>query len=399
VVTVRAAARRTARRLIAARPGQTVVVAIICAIAIASGVVAHGYAMRARAELERHAGLRHGAVAVSAPAGAGPSGAGPAGAGSADADPAGAGAPAGDARTFELASAPGLAGALMDPAAAGGAEQAIARLGGRAFRRAELAAHAPDGSIRAVVAVEPDDPGLQLVASSGPTGGFRIAVRRGGARTSSPVEWITLSADAVYGFDRSGVAWADLRRVTEALPWSKGEAYPAANLVVAGEIPADTTVFAFAYDLSQRLADAGLALDALAWPEIVGYARYAGAGATAALVGPLALAVAALAVAGTVAVAVRNRMRDTVLLRTLGFEVGVIRGIHVREIAAASAGAAVLVLLAVVVASGLGAQLRVDAAVRRIALGGAALPPLVAFLTARRQLRAPLATVRREVDL
>ena len=386
VLTVHAATRRAARRLVVERPGQTILVAAICAIAIASGILAHAHVVRARATLEEHATLRHGVVAVSSPARTDPSPGTTSAAGSGTA-------------TVTLASAPGLARGVIDASAASAAERAIAELGGRPFRRIELAAHAPDGTIRAMVAVEPDDPGRRLVASSGPNGGLRIAARAGGREAASPVEWVTVPADAVYGFDRDGVAWVNLRRLLEALPAGEGGASRTPSLVVAGEIPAGVTAFAFVYELSQRLANDDLALDALAWPEIVGYGRYVGAGSTAALIGPLALAVAAVAIAGSVAVAVRDRMRDTVLLRTLGFEVGVIRGLHVREISAASVGAAALVLLVVAVASRLGAPVAIDATVRRILLGGAALPPVVAFLTARRQLRSPLADLRREADL
>ncbi|MFW6292875.1 MAG: hypothetical protein ACOC7V_11190, partial [Spirochaetota bacterium] len=64
VRSARSASRRLTRRLIAERPGQVVLVCIVCTIAIATGVIAHAYATDAATRLERVAQWRHGSISV-----------------------------------------------------------------------------------------------------------------------------------------------------------------------------------------------------------------------------------------------------------------------------------------------------------------------------------------------
>ena len=92
-------------------------------------------------------------------------------------------------------------------------------------------------------------------------------------------------------------------------------------------------------------------------------------------------------------------MRDVVLLRTIGMDTARIRGLFARETAVASVTAALVVTAAVLVARAVGADLELDATVRRTLAATAILPPLIAFLMLRRVLGSPLARVRREAGL
>jgi len=226
-----------------------------------------------------------------------------------------------------------------------------------------------------------------------------VAISRG---PDEAVEWRTIPEEAVHGTSMGGTVWV---RYSWARSFIDGQSYdpastvgasPVANvLVAAAPIVAP---FSLAYDLARQLDDANAPTRVFAWPELVGYERYVGTGSAASLLRPLALAVAAMGVIGAVAVATRNRARDTVLLRTIGFDAGVIRGVYARETAVASVAAAGLVLLGLFIASRFGISVRIDAQVRRTLVGGALIPPMVTFLTVHRHVRAPLARARREVD-
>ncbi|MFW5788658.1 MAG: FtsX-like permease family protein [Spirochaetota bacterium] len=414
--TARVPTWRLVGRLIASQPGQTALVGLVCAIAATAGIVAHEVARRGFDALEANSGSRYGSVSVVV----------------ADQSP--------DPPLVPLypvvADHPRLdgAGASERPRSmlwiTRSVEEAAREIAGSIgldlHRRIEAAAVASDGSIRRLVAVAPGDParapgGPAAVgrpaardstvgggpASRAPATGsgsigpaaksLRIAIR---PHEGSPVGWYELAPDAVLGVGDDGTIWVPLHRleaiVLPELSAELGSAPVATHLVAAAP---GMNPFAVAFDLSQLLADAGHPLAARAWPELVGVERYAGAGGGVGIIRPLALFVAAIAVAGAVAVAARNRVRDVVLLRTIGMDTHRIRGLFVRETAVASIAAALLVTTALLLARAAGMEVDFDATVRRTLAGTAVVPPLVALLTLRRVLDSPLARVRREADL
>ncbi len=391
VRSVRSATRGLTLRLIAERPGQVILVCIVCTIAIATGVIAHVYAVEAAARLESVGERRHGSISVVTED-------------EVDGEPGilAASSPA-------VSHAPGRRLIWFSDSLAQQVEEAARTTGTSLLRRIEIAAYDSDGTIRTVLAVDPKDPGLELIEpgalhrSAAPRE-LTVAIAR---RPDEPVEWHAVPDEVVYGMSDDGTVWvryswarslvsgeAGAARGADSAPTSIVGASPVANVLVAAERA--TSPFSVAYDLSQQLLSVDAATHVLAWPELVGYERYVGTGSAAALLRPLALAVAAVGVIGAVAVATRNRIRDAVLLRTIGFETGVIRGVYVREIAFASIAATFLMIVGLLVASRFGLSVRIDAQVRRTLLGGALLPPMVAFLTVHRHLRAPLARIRRE---
>lgn len=390
---------RLVGRLLAWQPGQTVLVGLVCAIAAAAGIVAHEATRRDFAALEASAEPRYGSVSVVVA--------------SREPDP--------PLAPFHpvVADHPSLRATDAGEAARsrlwitnsveGAAREIAGSIGLHLHRRIEAAAVASDGSVRRLVAVDvgdpalaPDGPATGVPAARagrlGPDGlGLRLAIRR---IEEGPVVWHELAGDAVLGVGADGTVWVRLRRLEGvAVPESYTDlgATPVATHLVAST--PEGNPFAVAYDLSQLFADADLPLAARAWPQLVGVERYTGAGGAVGVIRPLALLVAGIAIAGAVAVAARNRVRDVVLLRTMGMDTARIRGLFAREAAVASVAAALLTAAAVLLARAIGVEIGFDATVRRTLLGTAVLPPLVAFLTLRRVLGSPLARVRREAGL
>jgi len=361
VRSVRSASRRLTRRLIAESPGHVILVCFVCTIAIATGVIAHGYAVDAAQRLERVEERRHGSVSVV------------------------------------------MAHAWFSDALARRVSESARAVGVRLTPRIEIAAYDSNDTVRTVLAVGPEDPGLELLEPPRDLAALldlTVAVGRG---PDDAVEWHTIPSEAIHGAGVGDVIWIRYSWMRSLIadgpaddPESVVGATPVANVLVATESLEGP--FSVAYDLSQQLANIDAPTRVFAWPELVGYERYIGTGSMASLIRPLALVVAAVGVFGAVAVATRNRIRDAVLLRTIGFETGVLRGVYVREIAIASITASLLVLLATLVAAPFGESVEIDAQVRRTLLGGALIPPLVTFLTVHRHLRAPLARIRAEAD-
>lgn len=383
--TARVPTWRLVGRMIASQPGQTALVGLVCAIAAAAGIVAHEATSRGFTALEASATARHGSVSVVTAA----------------AEPdapfvplypvvAGRAGPAGETAPPPLWITRGVEEAAREIAGSIGLEL---------HRRIEAAALAADGSVRSLVAMTDADPAFAARPGRAPAdpGALRVAIRR---VEGAPVTWHELAPDAVVDATPDGAVRVRIRRFERIVvpePYTDLASTPAATHLVAST--PDSNPFVVAHDLSQLLADAGLPLTARAWPELVGIERYTGAGGGAGIIRPLALLVALIAVAGAVAVGARNRVRDVVLLRTIGMDTARIRGLFARETAIASLTAAALVAAVVLAARAAGADVGFDATVRRTLAGTAVLPPLVAFLTLRRVLAAPLARVRREADL
>lgn len=420
-VSPKRATRRLTRRIIAAHPGQLILIATICLVAIATGIATHHVARAQARALEQEAVRRWGAVSITIR---------PTGGDSADAvEPASSPAPASPAVSHSPAGARRwITQPLLDEI-----RDAVRPLDLSFVRRIEGAAYGGDGVIRRFIAIGSDDPAWRAVtanhgdggaADSGAAAGNLGAPHAPGATTShvvavrsakdAPVEWREIPPEATLLVETDELVWVRRswieRTVTDpSLP--SGEAAdgtavgssggrdrvePVANvLVLRSEVE---NPFSTAYEVNELVGAIAAGITARAWPQLVGYGRYAGTGGAAGLLRPLALAVAAVAIAGSVAVAMRNRTRDTVLLRTLGFDIGVIRAVYVREVLLASLGAALIAVAGMWIAARLGTPVSAEAAIRRTVLGAALLPPLVAFLTVRRQLRAPLARVRREAD-
>ena len=356
------------RRLVARNPGQALLIGIVCAVAIVTGIATHHHALDAERALERAGELRHGTISVVVDS---------------PIPPGSTTLSHGHDRQL-----PWIPSSLQNEVAT-----TAAGLGIRLVPRTEAAVSTPDGEVRAMIAIGADDPALALIDRSPPIPGadrFSIAVRRG---DDAPVEWHEIPDEALIGTSADRTVWVTHRWMDGLI----GDATPSANVLVA--TPPGGNAFALAFELSERTRDTAPPVRVFAWPELVGYERYVGTGSAAGLLRPLVLVVAAVAVAGMVTVAIRNRVMDTIVLRTIGFETAVIRRIYVREIATGSVGAALLVLAALGVLSFLGADPVVDAQVGRTLLAGAVLPPFVAFHTARRELRDPLARVRREAGL
>ncbi len=397
--TARVPTWRLVGRLIASQPGQTALVGLVCAIAATAGIVAHEVTRRGFDALEANSESRYGSVSVVAAA------------------------RSPDPPLVPLYPVIADHPRLDDPGVSGrprstlwitrrveeAAHEIAGSIGLDLHRRIEAAAVASDGSIRRLVAVGPGDPARAPggpasrapAAGSGSIGpaaeGLRIAIR---PLEGTPVTWHELAPDAVLGVGADGTVWVPLRRLEAiVVPESSTDlgSTPVATHLVAAT-PA-MNPFAVAFDLSQLLAEAGHPLAARAWPELVGVERYAGAGGGLFIIRPLALFVAAIAVAGAVAVAARNRVRDVVLLRTIGMDTARIRGLFARETAVASIAAALLVTTALLLARAAGMEVDFDATVRRTLAGTAVVPPLVALLTLRRVLGSPLARIRREADL
>ncbi|MFW6292432.1 MAG: hypothetical protein ACOC7V_08905 [Spirochaetota bacterium] len=389
--TARVPTWRLVARLVATRPGQTALVGFVCAIAAAAGIVAHEASRRGFESLKTTASLRHGQVSVVV----------------ADREPDAPLVPryplvAGHRRTDSRQGLPPQPALWITSRVEEAAREIADSIGLELHRRIEADAVSSDGRIHRLVGVTPGDPAL--AAGEGAAAqrlpvpeGLRIAIR---IAEGDPVGWRELAPDAVLGAGTDGVVWVRLRRLERMIvpeSYTGLGSTPVATHLVAST-PASNP-FAVAYDFSQLLADAGHPLAARAWPELVGVARYTGAGGGIGVIRPLALLVAAISVAGAVAVAARNRVRDVVLLRTIGMDTARIRGLYARETAAASVAAALVVTAAVLVARALGADIELDATVRRTLAATAVLPPLIAFLMLRRVLGSPLARVRREAGL
>ena len=375
-LTVPRAARRFARRLVIRQPGQAIIIGIICLIAIGTGVVTHHVSIAERQHLEHTAGLRHGYV--SAVVAAGPD------------DPSLPPAPVlshiADRRLHWISQE--LSEELTAPAE---------ELGLQLHSRTEGAAYGSDGMVRTFIAVGADDPARALIKPlPGDGTGHTIAVRR---RQHFPVEWHALPETGILGATPDGAlviekSWIDgvIRPASPRAP----ALTPVANVLVTG--PLDDNPFVTAYELAQRTADIRPVLLVIAWPEVIGYGRYAAASG-ADLLRALAIAVAVVTIAGAVAVATQNRARDIVLVRTIGFETGFIRRVYVRECALASIIASVLILAGLLAAAQAGYSVSFDVTIRRILIGGALLPPFVAFVTLRSRLGPPPARMAREAQL
>ncbi len=389
--TARVPTWRLVARLVATRPGQTALVGFVCAIAAAAGIVAHEATTRGFESLETSASLRHGHVSVVVAAG----------------EPDAPLVPryplvAGHPRPGSRRGLPPQPTLWITSRVEEAAREIADSIGLELHRRIEAAAISSDGRIHRLVAVTPGDPavadGEEAFAGRLPVpGGLRLAIR---SVEGDTVAWRELAPDAVLGVGTDGVVWVRLRRLEAMIvPESYTDlgSTPVATHLVAST--PEGNPFAVAYDASQLLAEAGHPLAARAWPELVGVARYTGAGGGMGVIRPLALLVAAIAVAGAVAVAARNRVRDVVLLRTIGMDTARIRGLFARETAVASVTAALVVTAAVLVARSVGADLELDATLRRTLAATAILPPLIAFLMLRRVLGSPLARVRREAGL
>lgn len=363
----RATARRLTIRLIASAPGAFALLATICLVAVAAAVGAHAATLAAQERLATTAVRRYGWVRIVAPSGERTAAARP---------------------TLSHGSNP-LPWFTEDDL------NAIARnlspLGLTLVPRIELAAFDEErGRAVDLIAVAPGDPGLAgaPTAQRAVAPQLTIAVRD----SAGSLRWVAVPDEEVVAVDDDGTAWV-------RLPWVRATlgADPApANVLVAA--PTEGSPFSAAFDAAAALESGDAGATVLAWPELVGYEAYVGAGGSAGVLRPLVWIVAATAIAGSVTVAARNRLRDVVVLRTLGFDRGAIRGVFVREVTLAS-GAAVALVLASLALAGESVGIGVDLVIRRTLIGGVALPPVVAFLALRRELRIPLARARREAEL
>ncbi|MFP4113993.1 MAG: hypothetical protein ACLFUA_06445 [Spirochaetales bacterium] len=369
--------RRLTWRIIADQPLHWILVTTICLFATAAGVATHHATRIESQRLASYGAARYGSVSLRRTA----------------ATNGGDLAPAYPALSHDARHNPAwFSLTLLEEV-----RRATAPIGVSYVRRIEGAAHGSDGRIRPFVAIGRDDPARTAPVVAGkPRLGidYTIVVRRGDHR---PVEWHVVPEDEVVAVDAEGVVWIELPWVERVVLGDGSELdaiTPVANVLVAAAT--DESAFAAAFEIRELVAGIAPHIAVRAWPELVGFERYAGVGGAAGLFRPLVLLVAAVSVGGAVVVAMENRARDTVLLRTLGFNVALIRAVYVREIAAASFTAGAISAIALLVASLLRAAVPPTGQLVRTIVGVALLPPAVAFLTVRRQLMAPLARIRRE---
>ncbi len=375
-LTTARAARRFARRLVARQPGQAIIIGLVCLVAIGTGVVTHHVSVTERRQLEESTGRRYGQVSVVV---------------------------AGDADDARSPASPMLSHVAQRRLRWIGQEladelmSAADDLGVRLHARTEGAAYGSDGMVRAFIAVNADDPVLALTRASEPDDtGYTIAIRR---RQHLPVEWHAVPDTQIIGTSPDGTlvieqSW--IEGVISGQTNRSPENASVANVLVTA--PDGENPFVTAFDLAQRTSEIRPVMLVVAWPELVGYGRYAAASG-ADLLRVIAITVAVVTVAGAVAVATQNRARDIALVRTIGFETGFIRRVYVRECALASFAASALILAVLLAAARAGYGVILDATVRRILFGGALLPPFVAFVTLRNRLGPPLARMAREAEL
>lgn len=366
----RARARRMTIRFIASAPGQFVLLATICLVAVAAALVAHAATLDAQERLAAIAARRYGWVRITT---------------SADSS----------ARAATLSHGADPLAWFTESAYTRMVRE-LAAIGLDAMPRIELAAFdEAAGRVVDLIAVSPSDPAFPAPGSNAasrlpanPAGGrLVIAVQN----ADGTARWITVPADEVIAAERD-TTWVRRSWLRSVI----GANAPQANVLVVAE--GDGSAFSAAFDAAAALESGGESPTVLAWPELVGYEAYVGAGGSAGLLRPLVWIVATAAIAGAVAVSAHNRLRDVVVLRTLGFDRGAIRGVLVREVTLASLAAVAVASGALLFAGGT-IGIRPDLIVRRTLLAGLALPPLVAFLALRRELRIPLARARREAEL
>lgn len=371
-------ARRLTRRLIARQPGQAGLIGLVCLIAVGTGVVTHHVALAERDRVEADAIRRYGYISVTV-------------------DDAGApGSP--------VAHLPGRGFSPVPDELSSTVRVAAEQLGLRVHGRFEGAVYdAQERSSRPFIAVGPDDP-VRLAADGNRLDGRRhtLAVRPPGDPGGEySVEWIEIPSAMIAGSTPDGSlviesSWMDtVLRVGPAVP---DEASSAVNVLIA-ERPRiredragapqkrDLSPFVVAFELAERPAMREAAVRVVAWPQMIGYGRYAAA-TGADLLRPILLLIAAVATAGATSVAVRTRSRDISLLRAMGFGPGFIRRVFVCECGIASVAASTLVLVGLLAASSAGAPVELDGPIRRTLLLGAAVPPVVALLVLRTQGRA-----------
>lgn len=174
---------------------------------------------------------------------------------------------------------------------------------------------------------------------------------------------------------------------------SLGEGDRGANLMVLSTGTSRENVIVAAYDAGQLLGEGYLVRP---WQEVIGIDRYSAASRLAGNISLLLAIVAAVGVAGAVALAVTDRQSAIVTLRSFGFRTDSIRAVFVREvillatIAATAAGLCTLAGQAVfswwVPTEGLG----------RLLVGTIVVLPLVALAATRRATNRSLAELRRE---
>lgn len=365
-------ARRLARRLIARQPGQAALIGLICLIAVGTGVVAHHIALAERVRLETDAIRRYGYVSVTV-----------------------GDAAASDSR---IARVPGREFSPIPDELVSTVRVAAEKLGLRVHGRFEGAAYdSGERRARSLIAVGPDDP-VRFAAYGNRFDERRFSVAVGrlaaGAAGVPTVEWHEVPPAMIVGTTTDGSLVIESKWVETVLRAGlsrRDESTSVVNVLVSESprIRDGANPFVDAFELAERLTTLDVAIQVAAWPEMVGYGRYAAA-TGADLLRPILLVIAAVATGGATSVAVRNRTRDISLLRTMGFDGGFIRRVFVRESGLASVGASVLILAGLLAASRAGASVVLDGPIRRTLAFGAALPPVVSFVVLRVRLRAPL---------
>ncbi len=370
-------ARWLARRLITRQPGQAVLIGLVCLIAVGAGVVAHHGALAERDQLETDATRRYGYVSVTVDGAA--------------------------ARGSRVAHLPDRGFSPIPDELVSSVRVAAERLGLRVHGRFEGAVYdSGERRVRPLIAVGPDDPArLAEDGSRFDERRFAVAIDRYGAGVAGRqrVEWHEIPPAMIAGMTTDGslVVEGEWMDTVLRAGYDRPDGSSLVVNVLVSDPPRirDASPFAAAFELAERLATLDAAVQVVAWPETIGYGRYAAA-TGADLLRPILLLVAAVATGGATSVAVRNRTRDIGLLRTMGFGGGFIRRVFVRESGLASVGASALILVGLLAASQAGASVVIDGPVRRTLAFGAALPPVVSFLVLRARLRAPLRRERSE---
>ncbi len=355
-------------------------IALTCLIAVSAGVIAHHAALGERERLEADAVRRYGYVSVTVHDDS--------------------------AVPPDVAHLPGRRLARIAPEIASTAQTAAQQFGLRLHGRFEGAAYeSTEGRVRTFIAVGPDDPVRRVAAGDRlDRREFSVAIGRAhpGGVGDRTVDWHRIPPAMVVGMTADGTLVIESSWVDRLLHPAQGrldEEGAAVNVLASDppgiartasgmpRDPAFMTPFVAAFELAERLAGVETGVHVVAWPQKIGYGR-AAAPTGADLLRPFLLAVASVAVGGATAVAARNRERDIVLLRTLGFGTDFIRRVYVRECGLAAVGACVVVLIGLLVASRAGVSVAFDGPVRRTLVAGVLLPPLVAFVVLRGRVRA-----------